>query len=160
MKGSFGCLFRFFCEHAMTTATVSISALFSDCRTIAVVGLSAKPDRASHEVAAYIQAQGYRIIPVNPAYAGTAILGEHCYPTLTQAARNLSEEGVAIDLVDCFRRPEHIMPVVEEAIAIGARCVWMQLGIVNEEAAARARAAGLAVVMNKCLKIEHARQMR
>jgi predicted CoA-binding protein len=144
----------------MIKATVSIPALFSECRTIAVVGLSAKPERDSHEVAAYMQANGYRIIPVNPTYAGTAILGEHCYPTLTQAARALSEKGVAIDLVDCFRRPEHIMPIAEETIHIAARCLWMQLGIVNQAAAAKAEAAGLAVVMDKCLKIEHARHMR
>jgi predicted CoA-binding protein len=144
----------------MTNATASIPALLSDCRTIAVVGLSANPDRDSHEVAAYLQAQGYRIIPINPTYAGTEILGEHCHATLTQAARKLSDEGVAIDLVDCFRRPEHIMSITEEAIQIAARCLWMQLGIVNEAAASRAQAAGLVVVMDKCLKIEHARHMR
>src|SRR3954454_21158966 len=116
----------------MSATNDSIAAILADCRTIAVVGLSADPTRPSHGVARYMQANGYRIIPVNPTYAGTHILGEHCYATLTQAKATLSEEGVAIDLVDCFRRSEHIMPIVEEAIAIGARGVWMQLGIINE----------------------------
>jgi predicted CoA-binding protein len=165
MKGSFGCLFifrkyYFRKEPAMTPVTPSIPALLADSRTIAVVGLSANPDRASHEVAHYMQMHGYRIIPVNPSYAGTHILGEHCYPTLTQAAAALSEQGTQIDIVDCFRRPEHIMPIVTEAIAIAARCVWMQLGIVEQAAAAKAQAAGLVVVMDQCLKIEHARSMR
>jgi predicted CoA-binding protein len=143
----------------MSQETLSIPSLLAECRTIAVVGLSAKPDRASHGVARYLQAHGYRIIPVNPTYAGTPILGEHCYSTLTQAAKMLSEEGVNIDLVDCFRKPEFIMSIVDEAIAIAARCVWMQLGIVDHPAAAKASAAGLVVVMDKCLKIEHARTM-
>lgn len=143
----------------MNQETPSIPALLADCRTIAVVGLSAKPDRDSHEVARYMQARGYRIIPVNPTYAGTHILGEHCYSTLAQAARMLSEEGIRIDMVDCFRKSEYIMSIVDEAIAIGARCVWTQLGIVDDAAAAKACAAGLAVVMDKCLKIEHRRHM-
>lgn len=120
-----------------------------------MVGLSSREDRPSHEVAAYLQAQGYRIIPVNPTYAGTHILGEHCYATLTQAARAMTAETGKIDIVDCFRRPEHMEPVVDEAIAVGAGCVWMQLGVENEDAAAKARAAGLAVVMDRCIKIEH-----
>jgi predicted CoA-binding protein len=144
----------------MNQAIPSIPALLADCRTIAVVGLSAKPDRASHDVAQYMQAHGYRIIPVNPTYAGARILGEHCYPTLTQAAKTLSEEGTKIDLVDCFRQSEHIMAIVDEAIAIAVRCVWTQLDIVDHAAADKAQAAGLAVVMDKCLKIEHARSMR
>jgi hypothetical protein len=106
-----------------------------------------------------MQAHGYRIIPVNPTYAGAYILGEHCYPTLTQAARTLSEEGTRIDLVDCFRKSEHIMSIVDEAIAVSARCVWTQLGIIDQAAASKAEAAGLVMVMNKCLKIEHARYM-
>jgi predicted CoA-binding protein len=137
----------------------SIPALLSECRTIAVVGLSANPDRPSYEVAEYMQAHGYRIIPVNPTYAGTHILGEHCYATLKLAAQTLSESGARIELVDCFRRPEHIMPIVDEAIEIAARCVWMQLGIVEQAAATKARQAGLAIVMDKCIKIEHARSM-
>jgi predicted CoA-binding protein len=131
--------------------------LLRNCRTIAVVGLSPREDRPSHEVAHYLQTQGYRIVPINPASAGTDILGEHCYATLTQAARALGETGAHIDLVDCFRRPEHVMNIVEEAIAIGAQAVWMQLGVVNEAAAQRAREAGLAVVMDHCMKIEHMR---
>lgn len=137
----------------------SIPALLKQSRTIAVVGLSSKPDRPSHDVASYMQQHGYRIIPVNPTYSGTRILGEHCYPTLTQAAKMLSEEGTSIDIVDCFRRPEYIESIVDEAIAVAANCVWMQLGVVNEAAAAKARAAGLAVVMDKCIKIEHARSV-
>ncbi len=139
----------------MNEDTVSIPHLLAATRTVAVVGLSAKAERPSHGVAQYLQHHGYRIIPVNPTYAGTYILGEHCYPTLTQAAAALAEKGVAIDLVDCFRRPEHMPAVVEEAIAVRARGVWMQLGVVNQAAAQRARAAGLAVVMDRCVKIEH-----
>ena len=126
-------------------------------RTIVVVGLSAHPDRPSHEVAAYMQAHGYRIIPVNPTYAGTHILGEHCYATLRQAEAMLAENAIGIDIVNCFRRAEHMMTVVEEAIEARARAVWMQLGVVNHAAAEKATAAGLAVVMDKCIKIEHVR---
>ncbi len=133
----------------------TISTLLADTRTIAVVGLSAKPDRASHEVAQYLQRHGYRIIPVNPTYAGTHILNEHCYATLTLATVSLALENIKIDIVDCFRKSEAISPIADEAIAIGARCLWMQLGIVNEEAATKARAAGLLVVMDHCIKIEH-----
>ncbi|HVL77500.1 MAG TPA: CoA-binding protein [Noviherbaspirillum sp.] len=138
------------------TVPTDISRLLKDSRTIAVVGLSAHPDRPSYEVAAYMQAQGYRIIPVNPTYAGAHILGEHCYATLTLAAQVVSAEAGKIDIVDCFRRPEHIAAVVDEAIAIRAGSVWMQLGIEDAVAAERARAAGLEVVMDKCIKIEHA----
>jgi predicted CoA-binding protein len=141
----------------MTDTNDSIAAILADCRTIAVVGLSADPTRPSHGVARYMQANGYRIIPINPTYAGTHILNEHCYPTLTQAKATLAQEAVAIDLVDCFRRSEYIPPLVDEAIAIGARCIWMQLGIINEGAAIKARAAGLKVVMDLCIKIEHMR---
>jgi uncharacterized protein len=132
-----------------------IRDILSDSRTIAVVGLSSHSDRPSHEVAEYMQRHGYRIVPVNPTYAGTHILGEHCYATLTQAAAALSETGNTIDIVDCFRKPEHILPLAEEAIAIGARCIWMQLGVADPIAAEKAKAAGLAVVMDKCIKIEH-----
>ena len=98
---------------------------------------------------------GYRIVPVNPT--ATEILGEQCYPSLTAAARGLAANGEKIDLVDCFRRTEDIPPIADEAIAIGARCLWQQIGVVNEEAAAKARAAGLDTVMDRCVKIEHAR---
>lgn len=139
----------------MSQKDKTIRDILADSRTIAVVGLSAHPDRPSHEVAEYLQKHGYRIVPVNPTYAGTHILGEHCYATLTQAAADLAESGASIDIVDCFRRSDHIMPVVEEAIAIHATCVWMQLGVADRAAAAKAEAAGLAVVMDRCIKIEH-----
>lgn len=135
----------------MSKAFESIPQLLSAARTIAVVGLSMKPDRASHQVASYLQQHGHRIIPINPTYAGQSILGEHCYATLTQASK---EHGV-IDIVDVFRKPEDVVPVAEEAVAIGARCLWLQLGIVNEDAARLARKAGMMVVMDHCLKIEH-----
>ena len=135
----------------MQKAFESIPQLLSAARTIAVVGLSSKPDRASHQVASYLQQHGHRIIPINPTYAGQSILGEHCYATLTLAAR---EHGV-IDIVDCFRKSEDIPPIAEQAVAIGARCLWLQLGIVNETAAQLARKAGMMVVMDHCLKLEH-----
>jgi len=134
----------------------SIPTLLSECRTIAVVGLSTRPERPSNEVARYLQNHGYRIVPVNPAHAGQDILGEHCYESLPEASDALKTEGAKIEIVDCFRRSETIEPIAEEAIAIGARCLWMQLGVVNERAEARAQAAGLAVVMDRCIKIEHA----
>jgi len=122
--------------------------ILTHCRTIAVVGLSPKPHRASFDVARYMQGQGYRIIPVNPN--ATEVLGEKAYATLTEAARHEK-----IDLVNCFRNSEDIPPVVDEAIAIGAKAVWMQLGINHPEAAAKAEAAGLLVVQDHCLKIDH-----
>ena len=135
----------------MPKAFESIPQLLSAARTIAVVGLSMKPDRASYQVASYLQQHGHRIIPINPTYAGQSILGEHCYATLTQASK---EHGV-IDIVDVFRKPEEVVPVAEEAVAIGARCLWLQLGIVNEDAARLAQKAGMMVVMDHCLKVEH-----
>jgi predicted CoA-binding protein len=134
-----------------------ISTILAQYKTIAVVGLSAKPNRASHDVTRYMQQHGYRIIPVNPTYAGTHILNELCYSTLTEAATALAKEGIKIELVDCFRKSSDIGPVAEEAIAIGAQCLWMQLGIVNEEAAAKARAGGMQVVMDRCIKVDHMR---
>lgn len=138
------------------TDSSSITDLLKSARTIAVVGLSAHQDRPSFEVAKYLQQKGYRIIPINPTYAGTHILGEHCYSTLTLAAQTVSAEVGKIDIVDCFRRSEFIGPIVDEAVAVGAGCIWMQLGVVNDDAAAQAKAAGLRVVMDKCIKIEHA----
>ncbi|MFL9924173.1 CoA-binding protein [Herbaspirillum lusitanum] len=123
---------------------------------IAVVGLSNRPDRPSYDVTAYMQRQGYRIVAVNPMYAGEQILGEHCYASLSEAAGALVAAGVKIDIVDCFRKSADIPPVVDEAIAIGASCVWMQLGIANDTAAAKAEAAGLKVIMDRCIKVEHA----
>jgi predicted CoA-binding protein len=115
-------------------------------QTIAIVGLSPKPHRPSNQVARYLMEAGYRIIPVNPGQ--DTILGLPCYP-------NLLAIPAQVDLVDIFRRQEEVLPIVEEAIAIGAKFVWMQEGIVNEEAAAKARAAGLEVVMDRCTKIDH-----
>ncbi len=117
-------------------------------RTIAMVGLSSNPFRPSHFAAIYMLAEGYRVIPVNPRER--EILGQPCYPSL----RDIPEP---VEIVDIFREPSAVPPIVEDAIAIGAKVVWMQLGVINEVAAARARAAGLEVVMDACVKIEHAR---
>ncbi|GIZ54079.1 CoA-binding protein [Noviherbaspirillum aridicola] len=127
---------------------------------LAVVGLSPDPGRASHEVAAYMQQQGWRIIPVNPVCAGRKILGEHCHASLADAAKALAAEGGRIDIVDCFRRPEHMPGIVAEAIAAGARHVWMQLGVSHPQAQAAAEQAGLGVVADRCIKIEHAARER
>lgn len=132
----------------------TIAQILQEAHTIAVVGLSDKPERASYGVAAYLQEQGYRILPVNPACAGQQILGEPVFATLQDAAAALGD-GKKIDIVDCFRKPDAIVPIARDAIAVGARCLWMQLEIENDEAARLARDAGLDVVMNHCLKIEH-----
>ena len=133
----------------------TISQILKDSKTIAVVGLSNKPERASYGVADYLQQQGYRIIPVNPAYDGQEILGERVFADLQAAADALAPSGTRIDIVDCFRKSEDIPPLARDAIAIRAGCLWMQLEIENQAAADLARAAGLDVVMNHCLKIEH-----
>lgn len=133
----------------------SIAQILSDSKTIAIVGLSNKPERASHEVAAYLQENGYRIVPVNPSYAGETILGEQVHATLQEAADALAGSGRRIDIVDCFRKSEDIPPIARDAIAVRAGCLWMQLDIENQAAADLARAAGLDVVMNHCIKIEH-----
>jgi predicted CoA-binding protein len=117
-------------------------------RTIAVVGLSSDETRESLGVAAYMQAAGYRIVPVNPAE--TEVLGEKAYPTVASIPST-------VEIVDVFRRPEALPSVVDDAIAAGAKVIWMQEGIVNEEAAAKARAAGLEVVMDSCIRTEHRR---
>lgn len=132
-----------------------INRILAGIRIIAVVGMSSRPDRPSHEVAQYLQAHGYRILPVNPAYAGTYILGERCYANLAEADVAAKKEGGRIDIVDCFRKSEEVGSAVDDAITIGARAVWMQLGVADDEAAARAMKAGLEVVMDKCIKIEH-----
>jgi len=129
--------------------------ILAGSRTIAVVGLSTRTDRPSNEVAQYLQRHGYRVVPVNPAYAGTHILGEPCYATLTEADAAVKKEGGKIDVVDCFRKSDEVGAAVDEAIAIGAGCVWMQLGVIDPAAAARAEKAGLTVVMDRCIKIEH-----
>lgn len=128
----------------------TVATILDRCRTVAVVGLSPKPHRDSYIVARYMQAHGWRIVPVNPNAAGE-ILGETVYPSLTEAAQH-----ARIELVDCFRNSADIPPIVDEAIAIGAQAVWMQLGVEHAAAAAQARAAGLLVVQNRCLKIDHA----
>jgi predicted CoA-binding protein len=135
----------------------TIAQILEDSKNIAVVGLSNKPERASHGVARYLQAQGYRIIPVNPTYAGQQILGELVYPNLHDAADTLARAGQQIDIVDCFRKANDIPPVANEAIAIRASCLWMQLGIENRAAADLAAAAGVDVVMDRCIKVEHAK---
>ena len=132
------------------------SSLQSSEPIIAIVGLSNRPDRPSYGVARYMQEHGYRIIPVNPMYVGTHILGELCYKDLYAAAAALAIENLKIDIVDCFRKANDIPPVVGEAIMIGASSIWMQLGITNQDAADKAIKAGLTVVMDRCIKIEHA----
>jgi len=117
-----------------------------EMKRIAVVGLSSDPSRPSYDVARYLQRQGYTIIPVNPKE--TEVLGEKSYPTL-------SDIPEPPDVVDVFRRPEYVGEIVDEAIKVGAKAVWLQLGVINEEAARKAREAGLLVVMDRCMKIEH-----
>jgi len=117
-------------------------------RRIAVVGLSANWHRPSYFAAKYMQDHGYTVIPVNPAY--DEVLGSKCYPSLRDIPG-------PVDMVDIFRKPEDVLPIVDDAIAIGARCVWLQLGVINDEAARRAEEAGLDVVMDRCVKIEYAR---
>jgi predicted CoA-binding protein len=129
--------------------------ILGSCRTIAVVGLSPQWHRPSFFAAKYMQGHGYRVVPINPG--ATEILGERCYPSVTAAAAALAAQGQQIDMVDCFRKTGDIGPLADEAIAIGARCLWQQIGVVNEAAAAKALAAGLATVMDRCVKIEHAR---
>ena len=126
-----------------------IAELLRSAKTIAVVGLSDNPARTSYGVSAYMQSQGYRIIPVNPAISEA--LGEKAYPTL-------SEVPEKIDIVNVFRRPEHVPEVVDEAIRLGVPAVWMQEGVVHEEAAEKARQAGIFVVMNRCILKEHAKR--
>ena len=128
-----------------------IAELLRSAKTIAVVGLSDNPARTSYGVSAYMQSQGYRIIPVNPAISEA--LGEKAYPTL-------SEVPEKIDIVNVFRRPEHVPEVVDEAIRLGVPAIWMQEGVVHEEAAEKARQAGIFVVMNRCILKEHGRLAR
>lgn len=129
------------------TSDADIRDLLTSARTIAMVGASGRPDRPSHGVMQALQDHGYRVFPVNPAITGEHILGEYVWQRLDQI-------GEPIDIVDIFRNSEAAGDVVDAAIAVGARAVWMQLGVVNEAAAARAEAAGLKVVMDHCPKIE------
>jgi uncharacterized protein len=128
--------------------------ILKTCRTIAVVGLSPKVHRDSYEIAQYMQAQGYRIVPINPVAAASnaPILGEKVYASLIEAAK-----VEKIDMVNCFRNSADIPPIATEAVHIKARVLWMQLGIENEAAKTEAKGAGLAVVENRCLLIEHRR---
>ena len=128
----------------------TLRRILKSCRTIAVVGLSAEWHRPSYFAAKYMQQHGYRVLPVNPRYAGQAILGEPCHARLADIAQ-------PVDMVDVFRRTDDVGPIAEQAIAIGARCLWQQIGVLNHAAADRARAAGLDVVMDRCVKIEHGR---
>lgn len=123
-----------------------LGRILAATRTIAVVGLSDKPDRPSHDIPAYLQSQGYRIIPVNPRLAEA--LGENAYPSLREVPQ-------PVDVVEIFRRSEDVPPIVEDAITIGAKVIWMQEGIVNQAAASRAEAAGLTVVMDTCMGETH-----
>ena len=125
--------------------------ILNEYRNVAVVGLSTNPERASYRVASYLSEQGYNIIPVNPN--AQKILGKTSYP-------NLSSIPESVEIVDIFRRSEEVLPIIDEAIKVGAKAVWMQEGVINEEAAAKARDAGLLVVMDKCMFKEHQRLMR
>lgn len=129
------------------TTDDEIRDLLASVRTVALVGASDRPDRASYEVMERLQRQGYRVFPVNPRITGEHVHGEYVW-------RELSQIGEPIDLVDVFRKSEEVPEVVEQAIAAGAKAVWMQLGVINASAAARAEAAGLKVVMDRCPKIE------
>jgi len=131
-----------------STDIPTLRRILKETRTIAMVGLSANWYRPSNFAAKYLLGHGYRVIPVNPSY--TEVLGQKCYPRVTDIPER-------IDVVDCFRPPKEIPALAEEAIAVGAKVLWMQLGIVNEEAARMAREAGLEVVMDRCMKIEYGR---
>jgi predicted CoA-binding protein len=129
------------------TRDEDISELLASARTIAVIGASDRLNRPSYGVMKFLQDWGYRVIPVNPQITGEHVLGEFVW-------RELAQVGVPIDIVDIFRRPEAALEAVEQAIFVGAKAVWMQIGVINEEAAERAEAAGLKVVMDRCPKIE------
>jgi len=135
----------------MITDDDGIAAILSSAETIAVVGASPKPWRDSGSIAQFLAGKKYRVYPVNPKYQ--EVLGMKCYPDL----KSLPEK---IDIVDVFRNSNEVDPVVEEAISIGAKCIWMQLGVVNESAAGRAEAAGIQVIMDRCIAIEHRALMR
>ena len=134
----------------MEVTDAELKDVLGHARTIAVVGLSDKPDRDSNEVARYLQGQGYRIVPVNPML--TEVLGEKAYPSLSAIPSDLK-----VDIVDVFRRSEQVPPVVDEAIARGDKVVWMQLGVEHAAAAAKARAAGITVFENLCIMVQHRR---
>jgi len=132
----------------MTAESAELRRILTECHTIAVVGLSADASRPSHGVARYLKQQGYRIVPVNPRYE--AVLGERCYARLVDIPH-------PVDMVDVFRRTEDVLPIAQQAVAIGAKCLWQQLGIMNLDADRLARAAGLDSIMDRCVEIEHMR---
>ena len=132
----------------MADDIASLRRILRTSRTIAIVGLSADWFRPSYFAAKYMQEHGYRIVPVNPRYE--TVLGERCHATLETIE-------VPVDIVDVFRKTEDVLPIAEQAIATGAKCLWQQIGVKNEQAAALAAAAGLDVVLDRCVKIEHAR---
>ena len=132
----------------MADDITTLRRILTTCRTLAVVGLSADWNRPSYFAAKYMQHHGYRIVPVNPRYE--EVLGERCYASLADIPH-------PVDMVDVFRRSEDVLPIAEQAIAIGAKCLWQQLGVTNLEADRLARAAGLDSVLDRCVKIEHAR---
>ena len=132
----------------MTDEPGTLLSIFKGTRTIAVVGLSPKPERDSHHVAEYLQLQGYRIVPINPMV--TEVLGERAWPSLTDAAKHHT-----IDLVDVFRESAAVPAIADEAIAIGAKALWLQLGVTHDAALAKAQAAGLMVVQDRCTLVEH-----
>lgn len=132
----------------MADTIPELRRILKHCRTIAVVGLSAEWHRPSFFAAKYLQQHGYRVAPVNPRYE--SVLGEVCYPSLEAIP-------FAVDMVEVFRRSADVLPIARSAVAIGARCLWQQIGVMNLEADRLAREAGLASVMNRCVKIEHAR---
>lgn len=140
----------------MTATSADLRRILTEARTIAVVGLSPKADRPSYGVAAFLQAKGHRIVPVNPGHAGEMILGEPVYAELADIPADIT-----VDMVDIFRRSEAVPEVVDAALAAvpGLRSIWMQLGVQHEGAAAKARAAGLDVVQDRCPKIEYPRVM-
>jgi predicted CoA-binding protein len=127
-----------------------ILGILQKYKRIAMVGLSANPTRPSYFAATYLKDYGYEIFPVNPSYAGQKILGRECYPDLASVPSPL-------EVVDIFRNPEDVPPIVDEAIRLGAKVIWMQLGVINLQAAEKVKAAGLELVMDRCMKIEHAR---
>ena len=135
----------------MLVSLPEITAILQACKTIAVVGLSPKKNRPSNDVARYLINIGFTVIPVNPGQ--DEILGQKCYPNLTSIP-------VTVDLVNIFRRSEDVGPVVDQAIAIKAKAIWMQQGITNKVAAAKAKTAGLQVIMDRCIKVDHATLFR
>lgn len=134
----------------MSDYDAKVERILTQSRTIALIGASADPSRDSHQVMAFLQAQGYRVIPVNPGLAGQTLLGEIVHADLTSIPGD-------IDLVDIFRRSEAAGAAVDQAIARGAKAVWLQLGVIDPNAIRRAEAAGLEAIMDRCPKIEHRR---